>query len=240
MINELFISLFSGFSIGLIGSFHCVGMCGPLALSLPIHHLRSIEKTTSVLLYNIGRALSYSFMGVILGLLGQSFSFLKIQQWLSISAGVLILVVLLTHYFGSFKINILSKFTQKVQLKLGNYLKAEKTLFSFLGMGIVNGFLPCGLVYVALASAFAAGTVLGSGVLMFGFGLGTLPLMAMTMLLGKFISQNTRLKLNKMVPYFIAIVAVLLILRGLNLGIPFVSPAFNYNDNTANSVVNCH
>lgn len=222
--ESIILVFISGLSIGVLGSFHCIGMCGPLALALPVHHLSSWRRTLAIVLYNIGRALSYASMGAVFGIIGQSFSFFKLQQWLSIVAGILILVVLLTNQFGNPNTNILTRFTRGVKSKLSTYLGAEKSTISYLSIGILNGFLPCGLVYIAVAASVATGSILNSTILMFAFGLGTFPVMALTMVFGKFISLNIRTKLTKATPYFIMFVAVLLIVRGLNLGIPYVSP----------------
>ncbi len=240
--NEIVVVLLSGLSIGLIGSIHCVGMCGPLALSLPVHHLPGFQKTVAISLYNIGRAVSYASMGIIFGLLGQGFALFKIQQWLSGVAGLFILVILLNNQFGNPNINALSRFTQSIKVKLGHYLKSEKSLFSYFTIGAVNGFLPCGLVYVAIAAALATGTILKSSLLMFAFGIGTLPLMALTMVFGKFIPSGIRMKINKMIPHLTMAIAVLLILRGLNLGIPLVSPAHHPGGSDPNppAVIHCH
>lgn len=214
----------SGFMIGILGSFHCVGMCGPLALSLPIHQLSTFNKSIAISLYNLGRSLSYLLMGIVFGLLGMSFSLFKLQQWLSIGAGSVILIFLIFNQFGSYKINVFSQLSQSVKTKLSEYLRVEKTPSSYLSIGIVNGFLPCGLVYVAIAAAVASGSVLKSGITMFAFGMGTIPIMVLTMVFGKFVSISLRNKLNKITPYLIMCLAILLILRGLNLGIPFISP----------------
>lgn len=216
--------IIAGFSIGILGGFHCVGMCGPLALAIPIHHLSTFQRTVSILLYNLGRALSYAAMGAVFGLLGQSFALFKMQQALSISAGILILAILLMNRFGKDGIGFIGKYSQMVQQKLSSFLKSEKKTISFLYIGLVNGFLPCGLVYIAIAASIAAGSVFNSSLLMFAFGLGTIPIMALTMVFGKFISFNIRKKLNFISPYIIGCIAVLLILRGLNLGIPYISP----------------
>ena len=233
--NDILLVFISGFSIGLLGSFHCVGMCGPLALALPIHHLSSFYKSLSVLFYNIGRAVTYASMGVVFGIIGQSFNFFNWKQGLSIGAGILILAILLMNQFGNVNTNQFSRFSQAIKVKLGTYLKSDKKLISYLYIGLLNGFLPCGLVYIAIASAIATGSILSSSLLMFSFGLGTLPVMALTMVLGKFISINLRQRLNKITPYLIMAVAVLLIVRGFNLGIPYLSPAHD-----ANHVTCCH
>lgn len=223
--NVILMVIISGFSIGILGSFHCVGMCGPLALTLPINNLSGISKITSILIYNIGRVLSYTFMGIFFGIIGQSFSFFSIQRWLSITAGILILAILLSQYLGNPQSNIIIKFTNNIKHKLGTYLKTDKKLISYLNIGILNGFLPCGLVYIAIATAISTGSILKSSILMLAFGFGTFPLMALTMIFGKFISFRMRNGLNKITPYLIMCIAFLLILRGLNLGIPYISPA---------------
>lgn len=233
--NTILLVFISGFSIGILGSFHCIGMCGPLALALPIHHLSSFFKSLSVLLYNLGRAITYSFMGMVFGIIGQSFNFFNWQQGLSIGAGILILAILLLNQFGNISASRVSRFSQAIKVKLGTYLKSDKKLISYLYIGLLNGFLPCGLVYIAIASAIATGSILSSSLLMLSFGLGTIPIMALTMFLGKFISITLRQRLNKLTPYFIMGVAVLLIVRGLNLGIPYLSPAHN-----ANHISCCH
>ncbi len=222
--NPLLVALVSGFSIGILGSFHCLGMCGPLALSLPIHHLSKANKTFSILSYNFGRAISYATIGVIFGLLGMSFSLFKLQQALTIGAGVLLLLVLLGVQFGKTNFKFIANFSLFIHQKLNQFLHAKQSPLNYLSIGIANGFLPCGLVYVAVIAGMATGYVVNSSLLMFGFGLGTIPMMALTMLFGKFISIPVRQKINKLIPYIMMGVAVLLILRGLNLGIPYISP----------------
>lgn len=233
--NKIFLIFLSGFSIGIVGSFHCVGMCGPLALSLPIHNLNHTDKVISVLLYNLGRAISYAIMGVVFGIIGQSFVLFNLQQALSIITGSFILVVLLANRFGIGQTNLISKFTLQIKRRLSYYLKSKKKTITYLGIGMLNGFLPCGLVYIAISAAILSGGALSGGLLMFAFGVGTLPLMALTMALGKFISLKFRNKINKLTPYMIMCVAILLIIRGLNLGIPYVSPT-----HTVNHVSCCH
>jgi len=211
--DGLLLALISGLTIGVFGSLHFVGMCGPLALSFTIHQLTTFNKSLAIGLYNIGRSLSYTFIGIIFGLLGMSFSLFKLQQWLSIGAGSVILIFLLINTFGSYSVNFFSPFSLYIKTKLSNYLQTNKTTSSYLSIGIVNGFLPCGLVYVAIAAAIATGTILKSSITMFAFGMGTIPIMALTMVFGKFVSLNLRNQLNKVTPYFIMFVAILLILR---------------------------
>jgi len=224
--SYLFIIL-SGLSIGILGSFHCVGMCGPIALSLPVGNLPGWRKISAIGLYNIGRALSYAGIGLVLGLLGSSFNLFGWQQGLSVAGGILILIFLLLYYFKGTSLGIRNRFSVNIQNRLGAYLRTEKTAGSFLMIGILNGFLPCGLVYMAMATAFSAGSPWKGALLMFAFGLGTIPMMAGLILAGKLISVRFRTVMYKMVPYWLAAMAVVLIVRGLNLGIPYLSPSYN-------------
>lgn len=222
--NNLVFIFISGATIGVVGGFHCIGMCGPIALSLPIHQLSRTKKTAAILLYNLGRALSYASMGLVFGIIGQSFSLFKFQQGLSILAGIFILAMLLLTQINFKPHWGFHQFSSFIKGALSRLLKTEKKTFTYLGIGLLNGLLPCGLVYMAIAAAVATGTMWQSSVLMFAFGVGTMPIMIATMIFGKYITQPIRTQLFKLTPYFIAGVAMLLILRGLNLGIPYLSP----------------
>lgn len=220
--NQLLIILLSGLGIGLLGSFHCVGMCGPLALALPVHTLGRFGKIMAVINYNLGRTLTYGMLGLLLGSIGPMF---KIQQWLSVSGGIIILLLVLSNSLSGRNNSFISKLTKPVKKQLGRFLNSAKQPSAYITVGILNGLLPCGLVYMALVSAIATGSMLHSGLLMTGFGLGTLPLMALLMAGAQYISPLWRVYINKATPYIIGCVGLLLILRGLNLGIPYLSPA---------------
>lgn len=229
-------AILTGLSIGALGSFHCVGMCGPIALALPVGGKSPLEKAISVLLYNLGRASSYAFMGLIFGLLGSTFSVFGLQQWLSVVAGVVILLLLAFNHISLVQRTPFGTLNIWVKQRLGQMLQSEKQPLTYLSLGLLNGWLPCGLVYVAIASSLATGSYWGGALLMFAFGLGTIPVMASLMVFGKLISLKVRAGINKAVPYFIAGMAVLLILRGLNLGIPYLSPSYNAEEDC---VENC-
>jgi uncharacterized protein len=214
----------SGLTIGFLGSVHCLGMCGPIALTLPVFRLSGIKRVRSIAFYNVGRAITYAILGMLFGLVGAGFHLFGWQQWLSIVAGVLILLILLSGRFSLSGARVLQPFTNRVKSRLGVFLKEDKTAGSYLGIGLLNGLLPCGLVYVAIAASIATGSVGGGALLMFSFGLGTIPMMATTMAFGRYISVHNRQRINKVAPYVIGAMAVLLILRGMNLGIPFISP----------------
>ncbi len=217
-------AIISGFVIGILGSFHCIGMCGPLALSLPTQNLSPLKKANSIFAYNIGRAFSYSLIGLFFGFLGMSFQLFKLQQALSIGAGFLLLLIVFSFQFNFLKFSAFSKASQFLKYRLSTFLKSEKSVLNFFYIGIANGFLPCGLVYAALIPAITYGSAFKTSLSMFGFGLGTIPIMAFTMIAGRFISIPIRKAISTLSPYIIASIAILLILRGLNLDIPMISP----------------
>lgn len=211
---------------GLFGSLHCVGMCGPLALSLPVRTNSNSMHAFRVVLYNMGRAITYALLGVLIGLLGQTFQLAGLQQFISIFSGVLLIGLVITPFIGKqFHLNWFQKsaFNQKVKGKIGQYFKKKGSAAYFM-TGFYNGFLPCGLVYVAIAGALVQSNIWYSSAYMFLFGIGTMPLMMLTVFSKSLVPPRLRLKLVHVVPFFIFFLGTLFILRGLDLGIPFLSP----------------
>lgn len=217
--------LITAFMMGLLGSFHCVGMCGPIALSLPLKRDSDWAKFSGALFYNSGRIVTYALFGLIFGLIGKSVALFGYQQWLSVILGVLILFfIFLPKRFASFQHqNFILTFFQKLRTALGR-LFSKKNFSSLFSIGLLNGLLPCGLVYMAAAVAVSAGDVLNSIAFMAFFGLGTLPMMWSIAFFGNYVSVSIRQKIRKAYPYMMTLVACLLILRGMGLGIPYISP----------------
>jgi len=234
--------ILAGFIMGLAGSFHCIGMCGPIALALPVENSSLPKMIIQRLLYNFGRIISYSFIGFVLGYLGEKIKLFGFQQVLSVFLGLLILISLLIPM--KFKGKLLFS---KIYNLYNSYIKSRfmlllknKSSYSLLVIGILNGFLPCGFVYMALAGALTAGSIPASMFFMAAFGFGTLPAMFVTSMAGGFISLNIRRKISRLAPAFILLFAVLFILRGLNLGIPFISPKTVQNTIHSTEVDCCH
>lgn len=227
-------TLITALSLGLLGSFHCVGMCGPIALALPVNQLRPLAKFISVLFYNLGRALTYGIFGLLFGLLGQGLFMGGFQQLVSVSLGSLILLSVIYSYLfhkGLFQWKTLNGFV--LRLKSGfSILFKHRSAGAMLLIGLLNGLLPCGLVYVAIAGAIASGNFLEGASFMFVFGLGTLPMMLSLSLFGQFLQVKYRNLIRRTVPVFVSMMAVLMILRGLNLGIPYVSPKISKTINS--------
>lgn len=212
----------SSFLLGLASSLHCVGMCGPLVMSVPVQHLPEGEKATGILLYQFGRIGTYVLLGVIAGLVGWRMYAAGFQQLFSIILGVIILLVLA----GSFFLNKLhgNNWLNKRVGQLMFWAIKKQTASGMFLMGAANGLLPCGMVYIALTGAMATGTVLGAALFMVSFGIGTLPALLALALWGVKLSWQTRRTMQRMVPYVVAVTGILLIIRGLNLNIPYLSP----------------
>ena len=211
------------FTTGLLGSLHCMGMCGPIALSLPFSNSGDRWQFYSGRLqYNFGRMISYSALGLFMGLPGQMFQAAGWQQKLSVFAGALLLL----SFFGMLGRNRFG-FINRVYTKISVLMSAAMTKtgsFQMLLTGILNGLLPCGLVYVALAGALASGGVTNGALYMALFGLGTLPMMFVMSAGGVWFPTGFRAKLRKVLPATTFLVGLLLVLRGMNLGIPYLSP----------------
>ena len=217
--------ILAAFTMGLLGSFHCVGMCGPLALSMPLKDDSVWSKFSGGLLYNAGRIVTYSLFGLLFGVIGKSVALFGFQQWLSIILGVLIIfIIILPKRLSSFNNNnFVLNYFGKLRSSLGK-LFSQKNYSSLFSIGLLNGLLPCGLVYMAAAGAVATGDIVNSISFMAFFGLGTLPMMWSIAFFGNYVGIGLRQKIRKAYPYMLMLMACLLILRGMGLGIPYVSP----------------
>ncbi|MDX1472126.1 MAG: sulfite exporter TauE/SafE family protein [Flavobacteriaceae bacterium] len=215
----------SALLFGILGSFHCIGMCGPIAFMLPLDHSNPKKKGLQVALYHLGRITTYSLIGLLFGLIGKSLSLFGWQQQLSIAIGVsMLLIVIFPRIFsGSIFKQPVFGFVSYLKSSWANLIK-QKSFSSFWTMGFLNGFLPCGLVYVAVFAAVALGNSLQGSLYMLLFGLGTVPLMTLTVYLGNFLSISSRKFIRRMIPVFVAIFGFWLILRGLGLDIAYLSP----------------
>lgn len=216
----------SALLLGLLGSFHCVGMCGPIAFLLPVDRSNVYKKNFQIFLYHFGRIFSYSLLGLLFGILGKGLSLFGIQQQLSIGIGIVMIALVVLPKKKIQKYGVakpMFKLIAKVKSSLGEQLK-KKTPDTFFTIGVLNGFLPCGLVYVAVFAAIASGSALEGSLYMALFGLGTAPLMTMAIYLGTVITATVRNRIRKAIPVFVLLFGCLFILRGLGLGIPYVSP----------------
>ncbi len=217
--------LLQAFLLGLLGSLHCAGMCGPIALALPVKQTSWGTRLASSLLYNSGRVLTYSLLGFFLGLLGMGLFLWGVQRWVSMALGIImILSVLLPLFLSRMRMKTGLQWMTPAYKKVFGGLFSRTTYLSVFIIGLLNGLLPCGLVYIALAGAVVSSGPYEGALYMFLFGLGTIPVLLAVTVAGNIIGLKFRNMAKKIIPYFIILIGVLFILRGLNLGIPYISP----------------
>ena len=210
------------FMIGLLGSIHCIGMCGPLAFAVPVLKPGWGNLIWDKLSYQAGRIVSYCLLGAVIGLLGRQIWLAGLQQGVSVLSGLLILVAALSRIL-KFTLPAGNAILLKPFNRLFNYALKHKA--NHLIIGMVNGFLPCGFVYLALAGAVNAGGLKDAVAYMFWFGAGTVPLMLFAGVSAGFTGAVFRKRINKVVPYLMICLGIWFILRGMELNIPYLSPA---------------
>lgn len=211
------------FMIGLLGSVHCIGMCGPLAFAVPSLKQGWFFMALDKLVYQFGRIIAYCTLGIVIGLIGKQIWLAGFQQGVSILSGILIVMAACSRIFKLHFLKNNPSFMLGPLNRMFNYALKHKA--NHLIIGFINGFLPCGFVYLALAGALNTESMQNSIVYMFWFGLGTLPLMFIATLGIGFTGTIFRRKINRVVPYLMLCVGIWFILRGLTLNIPYLSPA---------------
>lgn len=218
--------LISAFVLGILGSFHCAGMCGPIAIALPLHGNTAGGKILGGALYNLGRILTYGLMGVLFGLFGRGMALLGFQQKISVIMGSLMIIsvlfpALFRNQYSMSKSS--SALVGKLKSAIGRMfnIHSYQSLF-FIGM--LNGLLPCGLVYMAIAGAIGTGSVSRGSLYMILFGLGTIPMLLGISMAGNLVSLAVRRHIHRLIPILVVLVGTFFILRGLSLGIPYLSP----------------
>jgi hypothetical protein len=218
------------FYIGLFGSIHCIGMCGPLAFAIPTGDKLRWLFVWDKLVYQVGRIISYSLLGLLIGLIGKQLWLLGLQRGVTIASGILILIAASSRLFKLSFINSQkgNRFFSAINRMV---VYAVNHRWGHIFIGMLNGLLPCGFVYLALVGAINTASAGSAMQYMFWFGLGTLPLMFLATIGSGFINLNVRRKLNLVVPYFMVLLGAWFILRGLSLDIPYLSPAIRAAQN---------
>ncbi|MBT8290874.1 MAG: sulfite exporter TauE/SafE family protein [Muriicola sp.] len=217
--------VYTAFLLGLLGSLHCVGMCGPIAFMLPLSRDNKARMFGQLFLYHFGRILTYSIMGLAFGFFGKGLYLFGAQQNLSIIIGAIIIlaIVIPEKYMRKFSFSRpIYTGVSRVKSALGEALK-KRTPDTFLTIGFLNGFLPCGLVYMALFASIAMASPYSGAMYMGLFGLGTIPLMTTAAYIGGLLQPQIRQKIRRLIPIFVVVIGILFILRGMGLGIPYLS-----------------
>lgn len=217
--------LIGAFLLGLAGSLHCAGMCGPLLLAMPRLGGTAWQVVASRGLYNAGRVVTYVALGGVFGLAGKSLALVGFQRWLSIGAGLAILAGLAASgKFGASATVV--RMVGGLKSALGGLLHRRSAGAIFL-LGLLNGLLPCGLVYVAAAAAAAEGGAPAGMLFMAAFGAGTVPMMLAIGLGSPHLASILGGRARSFAPTLVMVMGLLLIMRGLGLGIPYLSPDLN-------------
>lgn len=234
--------LWTALILGLLGSFHCVGMCGPIAFLLPLDRTSASKRVLQLLSYHGGRLMTYGAIGALLGILGSSIHLFGMQQQLSIAIGILMIAAILlpSKITNRFKLTQpIYKAVAKLRSAMGTRLK-QRGSSTFITMGVLNGLLPCGLVYMAVFGAMASPSIGHAGLYMVFFGIGTIPLMTTAIYMGNFLKGQVKRRILKVIPVFVIIMGVLFILRGMGLGIKYISPTATVPTEQITSQINCH
>lgn len=216
--------LYLAFFMGMFGSVHCALMCGPLVLALPAAGKSAWMVVFNRVIYQVGRIMTYAVLGLILGYIGNSIAMKGWQQAISLITGVFLVLMGLFNLFSRYFPGVIrrqQKIMQPVIRQMGLWL--YKPGGSWMA-GVLNGLLPCGMVYMALAAALNADTVLGGAWFMAFFGLGTFPMMIGIALLGSVVKGRVRFNMSRWLPAMLLIMGVWFLLRGANLDIPMLSP----------------
>jgi sulfite exporter TauE/SafE len=201
--------MISAFIIGLAGSLHCVGMCGPLMISLNSNGSRK-----SFASYHTGRLLVYSGLGLAFGIVGQGLALLEVQRVLAIIMGVFIIIL---YAVPSTRIWIEKQYYESIvfasiRKKMNSYFSSGSKWFV---AGVLNGLIPCGLIYLALAgSLLLAKPLLGMG-FMFLFGLGTLPALILISFFEALIPEGRKRKFSSVYSVVAIVAGGILVFRGL-------------------------
>ena len=232
--------VYSALLFGLISSFHCIGMCGPIAMMLPLNHKNPSIKALQILTYHTGRLTAYGILGLIFGLLGKGFYLAGLQQTMSIVVGAIMIIIAITpeRIFAKYNFSKpIYKVISNVKTTLGSQFK-RRTPDALFTIVLLNGFLPCGMVYAALFGAIAMqNEFLGLGYMLL-YGLGTIPMMSAVVYVSNFITIPIRNRIQKIIPVVAIIIGTLFILRGMGLDIAYVSPSNMNLYIQANA--NCH
>jgi uncharacterized protein len=224
--------------LGMGSNLHCLGMCGPLNLALPIGNYPPLARFLLAVTYHTGRIIVYGLFGLIAGFFGEVIALGKYHELISIVFGSLIILMAL---FSFIKVGEGARWGNKLSSAAISYWKKEKSPFAFLLMGAVNGLLPCGMVYLAMAGAAATGYWYSGILFMLIFGIGTLPLTLGVALFTNYFSKLWKVRILKKLELskvFAITVGLLLIVRGLSLDIPYISPKTDVESGIVQSC--CH
>lgn len=230
MTNLIFIAA----SLGLMGSIHCTAMCGPLML----YHFPKNSAPTPVLkflLYHIARTFAYTLLGITFGQIGFISHLLGMQKLVSVVFGIILLYTASRYFLPGFFKFLPSVNWSSVFNTLFGF--SNSTYYRFLLAGFANGLLPCTLSFIAVSFAATTYSMIYGALFMMIFGLSTIPSLALITWATQQIKLSNQLS-KYVMPSIAFITGLLLILRSMNLGIPYISPHCEITEKRA--IINCH
>lgn len=214
----------SALILGFVSSLHCMGMCAPLQ-AVAMGAAGSNTHKSNILTYHTSRILTYGFLGIIAAIAGKGLGLENWQQQASLLSGLLLLFAFAAFYFLKLDrqlLKVIYPLISRIRTNLQKN-KSSKVLY-FGGSGMINGLLPCGMVYLAIFPAMGSGSLFSAFTYMLLFGAGTLPLLVLTNFGAISFFQGKAGLVQKAIPVMVVVTATLLILRGMDLGIPYLSP----------------
>lgn len=242
--------MIAAFFTGLLGSLHCLGMCGPLAFALPAAPVFGMEgqavkagpspsHIAGRLLYNVGRLVSYAFLGAMVSMVGVAAAMFDLQRYASLLMGGILILLAIRGFLRHGKSSSPSSPVFKwLSSQMGRFLGNPHPMNLFT-IGLLNGLLPCGLVYIGLFQAALAPSPFEGMAIMALFGLGTFPMMIGVSLSGPWLRRNLMGRVRRVLPILMLITGVMLSLRGMALGIPYLSPKMEQAQGGAADIVCC-
>jgi sulfite exporter TauE/SafE len=219
--------LFTALIFGIISSLHCIGMCGPIAMMLPVSHNNPTKKVIQIMLYHLGRLTTYASLGFLFGILGKGLYLAGMQQQISITVGIFMIIIAIVpeKIFANYNFSRpVYRLISKLKTNLGSQFK-RKSPDALFTIGLLNGLLPCGLVYASLFGAIAMQNVGFSIMYMLLFGIGTIPLMSAVVYVSNILSIPFRNKFQKIIPLVTVVIGILFVMRGMGLNIAYISPS---------------
>ncbi len=232
------ISVISIITIALLGSFgHCIGMCGGIVVAYSSTKIKSeynkVTQSVAHLLYSFGRVTTYTLLGAIFGFVGGVVSFSNITSGVMLLITGLMMILVGFSLLGKVKfLSFLEQTCSKSSFYQKNFkaLLGSNSLFSFYLLGLLNGLLPCGFVYVFAITAASTGSAFWGAVVMFIFGISTIPaLFFLGFFIGLFKQSNLR-------DTFIRIASILVIIFGIYIAYQ----GYEYIVDPTKSILNCH
>lgn len=232
----------SAFFLGIVSNLHCVGMCGPIIMAIPFSKKENTTKIAEIIEYHLGRIFTYALLGFLIGLIGFGFKLIGYLQVLSILSGIGIIIYAWRKHLNSLfnrksnGVPFFSFFSSKM-----SFLFKKEIPFKLFLFGVLNGLLPCGMVYTGLITAVSTGSPIYSAYTLFFFGLGTLPGLILFSFYSDKITHVLKRRINKLLPILITIIGLLILIRGLNIKIPYLSSSFDFNEETKEiKLEECH